>query len=311
MEKNEKIIEVRNLCKYFKTKKGTFKAVDNLNIEINKGQICGFIGPNGAGKTTTIKMLVGATFPTEGEILIDGEKIPSIKAKKLIGYIPEKYVFYNDMMPQDYLIYLGQLSGLSQQEAEKRSEELLEMLELDNHKDKKIGSFSSGMKQKLALGQAIMHSPKLLILDEPTSNLDPIAKHSFLKVIKKLAKENGVSVFISSHHLEELEKVIDKIVILNKGQLVLESNIQDLKLKTKEEQLEIEVTNPKIIIELIKNKLNVVAVIKEGKIYVRGKNLPKLKKDIINLIMKSGEELISILGKRKSLEELFLGILEK
>jgi len=311
MEKNEKIIEIRNLCKYFQTKKKLFKAVDDLNISIKPGDICGFIGPNGAGKTTTIKMIVGATNPTSGEILIDGKKVPSLKAKSLIGYIPEKYVFYNEMLPRDYLIYLGQLSGLSKDEAEKGGDVLLQQLELDEHLYKKIGSFSSGMKQKLALAQAIIHNPKVLILDEPTANLDPVAKYAFLNIIKTLAKEHKVTVLISSHHLEELEKIIDQIVILDKGKLVLESNVKDLKLKTKEEQLEIEATNPEKVLRLIKTKLNVVAVINDDKIYIQGKNLSKLKKDIINLVMKSGEEIISISGKKKSLEELFLGMLEK
>ncbi len=304
------MIEIRNLSKHFLVRKKVFKGVDDLSIKIKEGQVCGFIGPNGAGKTTTIKMMVGAIIPTKGEILIDEKKIPSNRAKSLIGYIPEKYVFYDDMLPKDYLVYLGMLSGLSKKEVEERAESLLVQLDLDTHREKKVGSFSSGMKQKLALAQAIIHSPRVLVLDEPTSNLDPVAKHQFLETIKKLSKENKVTVFISSHNLEELEKVVDRIVILDKGKLVLESDIKDLKLQTKEEQLEIEVTNPEKILKLIKEKFKVIVGITDDKIYVRGKHISKIKKQIINLIMRSGEELISISGKKKSLQEMFLNILK-
>ena len=310
MDKDEKIVEIKNLCKYFKTRKGEFRAVDSLSISIGAGKICGFIGPNGAGKTTTIKMIVGVINPTSGEVLIGGRRIPSLEAKSLIGYMPEKYVFYDEMLPMDYLVYLAQLSGLNKNEAKEKADKLLKQLELHEHKHKKIGSFSSGMKQKLALAQAIIHDPKVLILDEPTANLDPVAKHNFLKTLEELAKEYNVAVFISSHHLEELEKVIDQIVILNKGKLVLESSMENLKSKMKEEQLEIEVTNPDRVARLIQNKLKVAAVISGDKIYVRGKNLPLLKKSIISLIMRTGEEIISISGKKKSLEELFLGMLK-
>ena len=310
-EKIEKILEVKNLCKYFKTQTRIFKAVDELSFSIKKGHICGFVGPNGAGKTTTIKMLVGATFPTNGEITIGGEKASSLKAKSLIGYIPEKYVFYDEMLSEDYLIYLAELSGISKQEAQQKAVQILKMLELYEHKDKKIGTFSSGMKQKLSLAQAIIHNPELLILDEPTANLDPVAKHQFFEIVKKFVKENGAAVLISSHHLEELQKVIDKVVIINRGKLIVESYMEELVSKKK--KIEIEVSNPKKIAGLIQTNLNLAVGIKENKIYVDvGKyDLRELKKYLMSLIMNSGEEIISISTKTQSLDELFLGMVKK
>ncbi len=311
IEKIEKILEVKNLCKYFKNKGEIFKAVDELSFSLEKGIICGFVGPNGAGKTTTIKMLVTAIFPTKGEILIEGKEAFCLEAKTLVGYMPEKYVFYEDMLPEDYLIYLAELSGINKKESQKRAIEILKMLELYEYKNKKIGNFSSGMKQKLSLAQAIIHNPKLLILDEPSANLDPIAKHQFFNILKKLVKEKGISIFISSHHLEELEKIIDKVIIINKGKLITESYMKDLTLK--KEKLEIEVSNPKKVAQLIIKNLKLAVEIKDNKLYVDiGKyNLRELKKYIIHLIINSGEEIISINTKMQSLDNLFLELLKK
>lgn len=310
-EKIEKILEVKNLCKYFKTQTRIFKAVDELSFSLEQGVICGFVGPNGAGKTTTIKMLVGATFSTNGEIIIGGNKIPSLKSRSLIGYIPEKFVFYDEMLPEDYLIYLAEISGINKQEAQKRAVQILKMLELYEHNDKKVGTFSSGMKQKLSLAQAMIHNPKLLILDEPIANLDPVAKHQFLDILKNLVKEKGISVFISSHHLEELEKIIDKVVIINKGKLIVESYMKELTSKKK--KLEIEVSNPKKIAGLIQQNLNLAVGVEENKLYVdAGKyDLRELKKYLMSLIMNSGEEIISISTKTQSLDNLFLELLKK
>jgi len=310
MDKDEKIVEVRNLCKDFKVRTRIFKAVTDLSFSIPRGIICGFVGPNGAGKTTTIKMLVGTSFPTSGEVFIGGNKIPSFEARSLIGYVPEKYVFYDDMLPENYLVYLAELSGVNKDEAKKRAIQILKMLELYEHRDKQIGSFSSGMKQKMSLAQAIIHNPRILILDEPTSNLDPLAKHQFLEILKSLVKQRGIAILISSHHLEELEKIIDKVVIINRGKLIVESYMKDL--ASREKKLEIEVSNPAKVAKLIKDALNLAVGIEGNKIYIPlGKyDLPKLKKYIMGLIMNAGEEIFSMGIKTRSLDDLFLGLMK-
>jgi len=304
MMSNEILLSANSICKYFKLKGKIFKAVDEASFFITPGIICGFVGPNGAGKTTTIKMIVGATFPTKGEIFILGHRVSSLEAKKFLGYIPEKFVFYDDMLPREYLIYLANLSGIEGKEARARADELLKMLELYEHRHKKIKNFSSGMKQKLNLAQAIIHQPRLLILDEPTANLDPPAKKQFFEILKELVAERKISILISSHHLEELERVIDKVVIINKGKILLDSFMKDLSL---EDRIEIACSNPQKIMYLIRRNLNLPVWFENGKIFINvgGYNSEEIRKELSKLIIGSGEAIIEITTKKESLDKLF------
>lgn len=224
---NELMIETKGLTKAF----GSFTAVDNVDIKVEKGTIHGFIGPNGAGKTTTIKMLVGSIRPTKGTGFIKGHRIGSFEARKLIGYTPEQPKFYGNMSAFDYVVYMGRISGMGKKDAESRASELLSWLELGGFVHKKVGGFSAGMKQRLGLVQALIHNPELLILDEPTANLDPSGRLSIINKLKSLSKEKGITVFVSSHILSELEKMVDFVTLLDKGRVVIEGDVKSLKRK--------------------------------------------------------------------------------
>ena len=224
---SELMIETKGLTKAF----GSFIAVNSIDIKVKKGTIHGFIGPNGAGKTTTIKMLIGSIRPTEGTGFIKGHKIGSFEARKLIGYSPEQPKFYDNMTAFDYVVYVGRISGMDKKDAESRALELLEWLELGEFVHKKVGGFSAGMRQRLGLVQALVHNPELLILDEPTANLDPGGRLSIINKLESLSKEKNITVFVSSHILSELEKMVDFVTVLDKGRVVIEGDVESLKRK--------------------------------------------------------------------------------
>lgn len=220
-------IETENLTKMF----GDFTAVDDISIRVKEGTINGFIGPNGAGKTTAMKMLIGALNPTNGSGTIKGHPIGSISARKLLGYSPERPKFYGDMKAQKYLTYMGAVCGMSRSNADQRASELLRWLGIQNFAEKKIQGFSAGMRQKLSLAQSLIHEPEILILDEPTANLDPAGRLSIIENLKELCRESHVTVFISSHILAELEKLVSYVTLINHGKLVVESDVASLERK--------------------------------------------------------------------------------
>ncbi|MBR9689735.1 MAG: ABC transporter ATP-binding protein, partial [Candidatus Altiarchaeota archaeon] len=222
-------IETSGLTKSF----GLFKkltAVNSLDMQIEKGTVHGFIGPNGAGKTTTIKMLTGAITPTGGNAHIFGIAAGKNEAKAKIGYSSEHPSFYS-LSAFDFLVYNAKLCGVPIDEAKERADELLGWMGLSDFRDKNAKNFSAGMKQKVGLIQALIHNPEVLILDEPTANLDPIGRFDVLEKIKDLAKKEGKTIFVSSHILDELEKVVDHVTILNHGKVVLQSDIKALRGK--------------------------------------------------------------------------------
>ncbi len=206
-------------------KKGV-RAVNKINLRILPG-IHGFLGPNGAGKTTTINMLIGALSITEGEARIRGLKPGSIEANQLIGFLPQDPQFYKDMTGAEYLIYLGKLGGLNENEARLRARELLKYFDMWDARDRLIGKYSGGMKQKIGISAALIHKPKILILDEPTANLDPIGRQNIIDRIKELANE--ISVFISSHILGEIEQMCQTVTMINNGEIVISDTIKNIK----------------------------------------------------------------------------------
>jgi ABC-2 type transport system ATP-binding protein len=208
------MIQTTNLTKRY----GDLTAVDGIDIEVESGSIHGFIGPNGAGKTTTMKMLVGLISPTEGEVLIDGAPAGSLAAKETIGYAPQDPAFYESMTGREYLEYMGKTAGMGAQ-VHDRATELFSWLDLQDAAEQRVSGYSGGMKRRLSLAQAMIHEPDLLILDEPTAALDPSGRMAIIESLTDLTEE-GMTVFVSSHVLAELEQFIDMVTILNDGEVV-------------------------------------------------------------------------------------------
>lgn len=235
---DEKIIEVKNLSKQFKE----VKAVNGLNINVYRGDVFGFLGPNGAGKSTTIRMLLSLITPAEGEIRIFGKELNSNRREILskIGAIVEKPDFYGYLSAYKNLEILGKISGT--QIPKKRIMEVLELVGLEKRYKSKVKTFSHGMKQRLGLAQALLHEPELIILDEPTTGLDPQGMKEIRDLIVFLSKEKQKTIFLSSHILYEVELVAKRMIIINKGASIVEGKVEDL-LNSKNLKVTFEVSN--------------------------------------------------------------------
>lgn len=224
------------ICNLTKSYGNGIKAVDNLSLTVNKGEIYGFIGPNGAGKSTTIKAVVGALSFDGGEIYIDGLSLKKqpIEYKKKIAYIPDNPDIYDHLTGVQYLNFICDVFGVSKDERNLRIKEYSVLFGLENNLGDFISAYSHGMKQKLVIISSLIHNPKLLILDEPFVGLDPIASHKLKEIMREKCKE-GAAIFFSTHVLEVAEKLCDRIGIIKDGKLVAEGDMQTV---TGDESLE-------------------------------------------------------------------------
>ena len=203
------------------------KAVDNISFEVRTGEIVGFLGPNGAGKTTTMKMITQYITPDAGEIIIGGKPTSRHNMRGSIGYLAEHNPLYDDMPVIDYLEFCGQLQGIHKNELDHRVREMVVMCGLDEEKHKKIGQLSKGFRQRVGLAQAMIHDPAILILDEPTTGLDPNQRVEIRDLIKRLGMHK--SVILSTHILPEVEATCDRILIINRGKIVANGTPESLR----------------------------------------------------------------------------------
>jgi ABC-2 type transport system ATP-binding protein len=202
-------------------------ALDNLNLKVEEGEIFGYIGPNGAGKTTTLKIMMGLIYPTSGNVRIFGRDIKDINIKMDIGFLPEAPYFYDYLTAREFLDFYSQLFGLAKKERERRIEELLDMVDLRLVKDTQLRKFSRGMLQRIGIAQALINDPKLVILDEPMSALDPVGRTKIRDVILHL-KDEGKTVFFSSHILSDVEMICDRVGLLVNGKLKEIGKLEEL-----------------------------------------------------------------------------------
>lgn len=229
--KMETVIKIQDLTKIYP---GNVKAISHLTLNIQRG-ILALLGPNGSGKSTLMKTLIGAIRPTSGKVRILGKDLGDIGSedKKNIGYQPENPGLYQDLTGKEFLEYMGRLTGLTARKAKNKTEEMLGWAGLERWKSSKIRTYSSGMRQKLAFVQSLMSDPKILLLDEPTKGLDPVAREEMLRMIKQMAC-SGKTVILATHLLAEAEYVADRIAIIDRGGLLLEGEVKEL---TKERNL--------------------------------------------------------------------------
>jgi len=220
------IIELSGLTKRY----GSFTAVDQLDLNICKGEIFGLLGPNGAGKSTTILMMLGLTEPSEGTVHVCGINSTThpIEVKRKVGYLPEDVGFYEDMSAMENLIYTAQLNGISQKEAIDKALFLLERVGLSHETTKKTGKYSKGMRQRLGLADVLIKDPEVIILDEPTSGIDPAGVQEFMELIHTLSREKGLTVLFSSHHLNQVQQVCDRVGLFGEGKLLTTIEINEL-----------------------------------------------------------------------------------
>tara|TARA_X000000950_G_scaffold226342_1_gene273194 strand:- start:2349 stop:3248 length:900 start_codon:yes stop_codon:yes gene_type:complete len=295
---SSKILEIQNLHKSF----GDFKAVNNISLHVNKGDIYGFLGPNGAGKSTTLRMVLGLIKPNQGHIFINKKNISGNNRKFLndIGALIEKPDFYKNLSALDNLKILYKMSKLKNDE---RIFEVLNEVDLWDKRNQKVGGFSQGMKQRLGIAQTLLHEPSLIILDEPSNGLDPQGQADMRELILRINKEMQITIIISSHILSEIEKIANRMVVINNGEKILEGNVNDLMAK---ELLKVSFKSSNTVqlsdflktenIEFEERNENIIALINEESIpnvihKITQKNIP-----------------ISEFKQMRTLEELFLGL---
>lgn len=228
-------VEVKGLTKLF----GSQRAVDNISFRVNKGQILGFLGPNGAGKSTTMKMATCYLPPTAGTILVNGYdvNIDPMAVRRQVGYLPEHNPLYLDMYVKEYLHFAGTINGLKGRNLKERVSEMVNLCGLTVEQGKKIGALSKGYRQRVGLAQALIHDPEVLILDEPTTGLDPNQLSEIRSLIKNIGREK--TVIFSTHIMQEVTAICDRVVIINQGQVVADAGVGALENLNKSETLTI------------------------------------------------------------------------
>lgn len=302
---SEKIIEITNLTKRFKK----LIAVDNLNLNVYKGDVFGFLGPNGAGKSTTIRMLLTLINPTSGNIKLFGKDLKSNRKDILskVGAIVEKPDFYLYLTAFKNLEILGKMSGADI--SKKSIMQILELVGLEKRSDSKVKTYSHGMKQRLGIAQALLHEPELVILDEPTVGLDPQGIKEVRELILRLSREKRITIFLSSHILKEIEIVSNRMVIINKGQTLIEGEVKKL-LNKDGDNISIMFETDKDIKELLStSKFSTNTYIIENSnlnINLEERQIPEL----IQFLVEYKVNIFSVERKR-SLEDYFLRITEQ
>ncbi len=229
------LLSLKNLRKYYATQ----KAVDDISFDIERGSIFGLLGPNGAGKTTLLRMITGIFYPDGGEIILDGKPFDAINDIQKIGYMPEERGLYKKMKIGEQALYLAQLKGLSKADATEKIKYWFKKFEMESWWNKKVEDLSKGMSQKLQFVITVLHEPKLIILDEPFSGLDPVNANLIKDEIYALAKK-GATIIFSTHRMEQVEEICDHIVLVNLGKKILDGTVADIKQQFKENIFSIE-----------------------------------------------------------------------
>ena len=303
MNNSEIVLEVRGITKIY----GTRTAVNNASFDIKAGEIYGLIGKNGAGKTTIIKIITGLCKATSGEVYICNEDVQSsVKALRYVGAIIENPELYGYMSGMDNLKYFA---GLYKNISKNKIDEIVSLVGMDNRINDKVKTYSLGMKQRVGIAQALLHSPKLLILDEPTNGLDPNGIKEMRVFLRKLAKEQNIAILISSHNLSEMELICDKIGIIDNGMIIENKTMEELQNINSKLKVAIKVDYPnyagKILIDEM--KLTPLCVGNQVIIEIENEEIPK----ITSLLATKGISIYGINTVYKKLEDIFLEIINK
>lgn len=304
------MLVIRDLKKRY----GNFQALDGLNLEIKKGELFGFVGPNGAGKTTTLKIVAGLLAPDSGEVYIDG--IDALKDKRAlkekIGYVPDFFGVYDNLKVSEYMEFFASCYGINGLQARRRCELLLEQVKLEDKADFFVDGLSRGMKQRLCLARALIHNPDLLILDEPSSGLDPRTRMEFAATLREL-REQGKTLIVSSHILSELSELCTDIGIIEQGHMVLHGSMEQIFERVNS-------SNP-LLVSVYREKETALSVLKSHPqvqtIAVKGDEI-KLgfigdKKDeaaLLRQLIDSGVMISGFMREKGSLETIFMELTE-
>jgi ABC-2 type transport system ATP-binding protein len=300
------IVQTEQLCKIFRVgfwgRKVT--AVDDLSLEVRRGEIFGFLGPNGAGKTTTIKMLMGLIYPSAGTATLFGRPIGNSAAKAKVGFLPESPYFYDYLTSREFLRFYGHLFGLMGSTLDRRVDELLELVGMAHARDLQLRKFSKGMLQRVGIAQALINDPELVILDEPMSGLDPIGRKEVRDLILRL-KESGKTVMFSSHILHDAELLCDRVAMIMKGRLVACGHVSELIAGDTTHEVEM------VIDRLLPEALERIRPL-TSKVVLQGERVMAVltsQQDVdhaLDVIRSAKAKLVALTPHKASLEDLFI-----
>lgn len=296
-----KILEVHELKKYFANQ----RAVDDISFSIEQGSIFGLLGPNGAGKTTLIRMITGIFFPDSGSITLNGKSFDAINDVLALGYMPEERGLYKKMKIGEQALYLAQLKGLSHAEALESIKDWFVRLDMQSWWNKKVEDLSKGMSQKLQFVTTVAHNPKLIILDEPFSGLDPVNANLIKDEIHRLAK-NGATIIFSTHRMEQVEEICDHIILVNKGKKILDGTVHQVKQDFKEHQFKI---GARTLPEHLLTPAFEVKKHTENEVWVK-LNAGVVNNDVLQHFMAQGVQINSFNEVLPSLNEIFIKLVE-
>lgn len=306
------IIRIQGLTKRY----GDNVAVNNLNLDIRKGEVFGLLGPNGAGKTTTTLMLLGLTEPDSGKAFINGIDCikQSLEVKKKVGYLPDNVGFYSNMTGRENLRFIGKLNGLSGKELEERIDSLLVRVGMAEAADKKAGTYSRGMRQRLGIADVLMKDPEVIIMDEPTLGIDPEGMRELMALIRELAEKDGRTLLISSHQLYQVQKVCDRMGIFVKGKLVAYGSLEELGSQIDRDginTLELSAYPENIrLTELIQQTDGLIDLEKQSEIYVI-RSRYDIRRKLSRTLMENGYTIMYMRATGSDLDEIYRKYFEK
>jgi ABC-2 type transport system ATP-binding protein len=301
------MIEIKGLKKSF----GKTEAVRGVNLVISKGEFFGLLGPNGAGKTTTINILSTLLKPDAGTITIDGHEVQrdAAKCKQLIGVVPQELALYNELTAYENLMFWGRLYGISHQEAATRSLEMLQLFELYHRRNSLIKTFSGGMKRRINIAAAMIHSPQILLMDEPTVGVDPQSRHQIYKVLAQFASQ-GITIIYTTHYMDEVEKLCSRIGIIDHGEIIACGTLAELRASSGDDQL-IVVTFENIVpdqLQILKKEFSESVIITDDKLSYKTENVAADLPPLISRSTALGLIIRHVAIEHATLETIFLSL---
>lgn len=308
----ERVIEISHLTKQYADK----IAVNDLNLSIQKGEVFGLLGPNGAGKTTTILMLLGLTEPTAGTVSICGKNCAQdpLEVKSIVGYLPDNTGFYADMTGRQNLRFTGRLNGLPDDVIGPRIDALLERVGMTEAADQKAGTYSKGMRQRLGIADVLMKDPQIIVMDEPTLGIDPEGMRELLALIRELSEEDGRTILISSHQLQQIQQVCDRVGIFVDGSLIACGTLKELEEKIRQDggyllELEVQPCDDKIL-GMLYQQSGVQKITKEGDCFMISSSLD-IRSALTRFLGENGYSILHLHQRGGDLDEIYRRYFEK
>jgi len=302
-----KIIETNGLTKDFRMGiRGKVRALEEVDLAVEEGEVFGLLGPNGAGKTTLVKILLGLTFPTRGKATIFGSDVNDFRVRSRVGYLPENHSFPQYLNGGQVMDLFGQMSGLEKKIRKEKTIELLKKMKMDQWAKMKMRNYSKGMAQRLGLAQAMLNDPDIIFLDEPTDGVDPIGRQEIRSVLLDLRKK-GKTIFLNSHLLSEIEMVCDRVAILDKGRLVAQGKMDELTNDVNRYRIRCRGMGPELFGAI--GRMTLSRNMEDGRLDIKVESVGQLNQ-VIDVIRKEGLLIESVEPARRSLESYFIDLIK-